>query len=413
MGVRLSFPNGTPEPEGRTNLTAGADTFVGRTAELDELRAVWRDPDRRWVTLVGPPGVGKTRLASHLGWTLVNTVAAVEAWFCGLTEAHSELEVLSLWLTQLDPAAPMRDDIEALWELLVAELAERHAVLLILDGVDALVDTLRPMVGRLLSRLPQVQVVVTSRQPLHGPDEQQMRLGPLPTTEAVALFKTRAQSYGVPPVKAEDEVLRELVERLDGFPLAIELAAARRTIMTPRQMLNRLERRFRLLDGSAPRRGKAALTLRQALDWSWDMLSPTEQSTLAQASVFRGGFTLELAEAIIALPPDEGQETPWVVDLLASLYDRSLLKTERDGATLRYALYASVHDYAADHLRSTTAIRDRHARTMLAWAQQRSAQLDTAHEAQALAQMARERSNLDAAFDHLLIHHPQDAAHLA
>lgn len=335
------------ETEARTSTTRGPRLF-GRVEVLREAVAL-RDGGARLIAIVGPGGVGKTRLATELA----HTSPAGVAGFVDLADARTAQDLARSVGTAIGAGAEPTDAEIAL------ALASRGATLLVLDNCEPIVAETALRVGRWLDLAPRLVVVVTSREPLRVAQERVLRLDPLPPGDAREMF--RALALAARPdldVDGHDEAITRLVERLDGLPLAIELAAARVRTMSPTQLLERMPRRFDLLGGGPRDRSPRQATLRGALAWSWDLLDPDERLALAQCSVFRGGFTLEAAERVLRLGPDA-----WVPNVLEALCDKSLVQL---GANRRYRLLESVREYAAEHLAAqagTEPTEQRH----LAW----------------------------------------------
>jgi predicted ATPase len=316
---------------GPHRLPSERDTFVGRGADLAALHE--RLLEGRLVSLLGIGGTGKTRLALHYARSRLREWPG-GVWFCDLSEARSQEGVLHAVGAALD--LPLQADPAS---QIGHALAERGRCLLILDNFEQVVAVAPATVGRWLDRAAGVRFLVTSRERLGLPGEQVLALDPLDDPAAVALFLERARAVH-PSVTAEPATLEALVRRLDGLPLAIELAASRCRLMTPSQLLARLNERFKLL--SAPvGRSRRHGTLRAMLDWSWDLLRPEERAALAQLSVFAGGFTLEAAEAVL-----EAGEA-WAPDLVQALVDRSLLRLASHD---RFDLLAAVQEYASEKL---------------------------------------------------------------
>lgn len=217
-------------------------------------------------------------------------------------------------------------------------------MLLVLDNFEQLVGAVGPTVGRWLDTVPAASFLVTSRERLAIAGEHVLVLASLPPADAIGLFERRALAAGALPasMRAERKDIRALVAALDHLPLAIELAAARVRVWSPRRILERLSDRFQVLAGSAGVPARQA-TLRAMLDWNWELLAPEERAGLAQASVFRGGFDASAFEAVVAV------DGAWTPGLLQALVDKSLVSDLGGG---RYDLVQVVHAYAADRLGS-------------------------------------------------------------
>jgi predicted ATPase/DNA-binding winged helix-turn-helix (wHTH) protein len=334
-GFRFSGPLlGERRDEVPSRLPAERDLFVGRADELAALETRF-SAGARLISVVGPAGVGKTRLA--LRHARQRQHQAV--WFCDLSEVRGLPGLVYAVARALDVA--LEPDARQPVAQLGHALAARGECLLVLDNFEHLVDLAEPTLGRWLDLAERCRLLVTTRRVLGVAGEEILWLAPLPRAEACALFVHRARAGR--PELSDDELqpVGALVELLDGLPLAIELCAARVRLLPPARLLERLHDRFALLGqphGRLPRQA----TLRAALDWSWELLQPAEQRALAQLSVFSGGFSLEAAEAVLDEPP--------ALDRLQSLVDQSLCFPQGD----RFGMLVSVQEYAADKLGAET-----------------------------------------------------------
>jgi predicted ATPase len=376
----------------RSNLVAERTPLFGRREELARLGALFAG-GARLVTLVGPPGVGKTRLARRYALD-VGLEEQGQAWFCDLSAAASEPEALAVVAGVL--AVPLTG--RAPGEQLAEAVASRGAVLLVLDNFEQLARTATGVAVGLLARAPAARLLVTSREALNITGEARVELGPLGPEEALGLFLDRAAAAGAVELAtlADRAVLAEIVERLDRMPLAIELAAARAPMLSPADLLARLSERFEICRGRLRDRQPRQLSLETAIEASWALLDASEQHALAQASVFRGGFSLEAAEAVLDLP-DGGSP----LDVLEALHDKSLLRAlpARD-APIRYDLYESIRDFAAARLavspRDWTATARRHAEHFVAEGSVWAARVAGSRGAEAVRWLRREADNLGA-----------------
>ncbi|MBP0458513.1 ATP-binding protein [Streptomyces montanisoli] len=338
---------------GRTrpgNLPAELSTFVGRGGELADLVGLLESGQERLLTVVGVGGVGKTRLALRAAAAAARSDRGQKRYCDGVWLV--ELAALrdgdlvdhafadALGLTDQSPRATR--------DVLGEFLAEREA-LLVVDGFEQLADACAAAVRDLLRRAPGLRVLATGRRPLGVEGERTVGLAPLPPEQARELFVARgaARVPGFRPSGADDHAITEVCARLDGIPLALELAAGRLPALSPGQLLARLDDRFALLkDG-----GRGALprhrTLRTAIGWSHELCTPRERLLWARLSVFPGPFDLDAAEYVCGgpdLPADE------VLDLLGALIDQSLVIRDATPAGVRYRMLATVRAYGAQWL---------------------------------------------------------------
>ena len=357
-----------PVREVRHNLPAERDAFVGRTEELRAL-AARLDAGSRLLTVFGVGGTGKTRLVRRYGWTWLGDWPG-GIYFCDLSEARSLDGIFFAVASALQVPLGKEDSAVQLGHA----IAGRGRCLIILDNFEQVLDHAPATLGRWLDRSADAAFLVTSRERLHVAGEELFPIEPLPVArDAVELFTVRARAQRRDFVlgDANRVAVAEVVRLLDGLPLAIELAAARVLVLSPAQLVERLRDRFRLLAGA---RGAAArqATLRAAIDWSWDLLTPWEQAALAQCAVFEGGFTLEAAEAVLDFV--RWPEAPPALDAVQALVDKSLLRTWIPAAQDRYDLdepyfgmYVSIHEYAREKLQASgtgpeRAAEERHGR---------------------------------------------------
>jgi predicted ATPase/DNA-binding SARP family transcriptional activator len=405
-----------PPPRARTNLRAPITSFVGRGDDLDRIMAAFAGA--RLVTLTGPGGAGKTRLAAEAAAGLLERMPD-GVWMVELGSVVDPADlpqaVLSLFgareLRLL--AAPGTTAVPPL-DRLVEALGERR-LLLVVDNCEHLVAAAAALVDHLLARCPGLSVLATSREPLGIAGEVLHPVGPLAVPEgevspaealaypAVRLLADRGAAAR--PGFAVDEatlgpVLR-ICRALDGLPLAIELAAARFHALSPGQVAARLDDRFRLLaDGRRQVAGRHQ-TLRAVIDWSWELLGGDEQVLLRRLSVFAGGATLETAERICAGPVPGGLAADEVLYLLAGLVDRSLVvAAEGDGGGVRYGMLETVRAYGAERCRAAgedETLARAHAGFFLELAEEAEPELRRRDQLRWLARLAAERDNLHAA----------------
>ncbi|WP_075006301.1 ATP-binding protein [Stigmatella aurantiaca] len=351
----------------RGNLPEEPGDIIGREEELECLR-LWLVEGCRLITILGPGGMGKTRLATHFGGLQMGSRQwEGGVWWCDLTEAktlegfcHAVGQALGVQLTSGGAE-------EAPVDLLGRALGGRGAALVILDNLEHLTQLMPATLRRWLAMAPQVRFLVTSQEslrmagerildlaPMGLPDYRDTSLEAVSRSDAVRLFVRRAQAArgSFELTAADAPLVADIVRRLDGIALAIELAAARTALLGIRQLRERLSRRFELLNSGMRDAVARQATLRGAIDWSWSLLDMTEQVVLAQCSVFRGGFTLEAAEAVIALP----HGGPDVLEVVQALRSKSLLRSDAaEGLSgeLRLSMYESIREYASARLDET------------------------------------------------------------
>ncbi|MFJ3903860.1 BTAD domain-containing putative transcriptional regulator [Streptomyces sp. NPDC090025] len=335
-------------------------SFLGRDEELDALAGALGTA--RLITLTGPGGVGKTRLALQAAAARDGDVRVVE-----LASVREESDVpaavlaavtsgdTQVWGGSTLPESGPRDPLTAL-----VEHCARRPMLLLLDNCEHLIGAAAALTAALVARCPGVTVLATSREPLGVPGERLWPVDPLGRDAAIRLFGERGAAVR-PGFRVADDpaAAAEIVRRLDGLPLAVELAAARLRMLTPRQIADRLDDRFRLLTSGSRTVLPRQQTLRAVVDWSWELLAEGERAVLRRLAVFRGGCDLAAAEAVCADPgrgpDDEGadREVPVadVLDAVGALVDRSLVvATPAESGAMRYRLLETVAEYAAERL---------------------------------------------------------------
>jgi len=331
-------------------------SLFARDGDLARLGELFRN--HRLVTLKGPGGIGKTSLARGM-------VATVDrATFVDWSEADGENRAMLV----LAQAAGVRGAVgERLLESVARALGSRTPDLLVLDNCETVIEDAARIAGRLLGAVPGLRILATSRELLQIDEEVVFTVNPLALEGAMALFVERARrARPTYSPDADTTVIEAIARKLEGIPLAIELAAARMSALDAKSVLERLDARFELLRGqrrSSPERHR---TLEQAIAGSWELLSETEQAALTQCAVFRGGFTLTSAQAVLEL--EKG--SPSILDLVQSLVAKSLVHTtEGAGGDLRFHLFDSIREFAVERLSEaeTTNLWARHRAHFLAF----------------------------------------------
>ncbi|MFJ8541906.1 AfsR/SARP family transcriptional regulator [Streptomyces sp. NPDC093586] len=340
----------------RGNLRARLTSFVGRDAEIRALRADLATA--RLVTLLGPGGAGKTRLSQEAAEGAGDS-AQDGAWLAELAPVDDPDAVPEAVLTALGAretvlygagAEEMRAvavaDRQATAVERLVEHCGRRRMLIVLDNCEHVIDAAARLAEELLARCPRLTVLATSREPLGIPGELLRPVEPLPEPAALRLLADRgaAARPGFRPDADEETAAAcaEICRRLDGLPLAIELAAARLRMLTPRQIADRLDDRFRLLTSGSRTVLPRQQTLRAVVDWSWDLLDEEERDVLRRLSVFAGGCDLAAAEAVCG---------PAALEALGSLVDKSLVVAAPSGSDgMRYRLLETVAEYAGERL---------------------------------------------------------------
>ncbi len=399
------LPTDLPPPRSLSvlpnNLPLQLTTFVGRDEETAKVRKLLGTA--RLVTLAGAGGSGKTRLALHVGADLATEYAN------------------GVWLVDLaaitDPGLIMRATAEALGvrqeqdrtadEVLVEHLQGRE-LLVVVDNCEHLAEDAAECIERLLHAAAALTVLATSREPLGAEGETVFRVPSLDTPpehesaeviasyEAVRLFCDRAQRVTQEFTLDRDNTpaVSEICRRLDGMPLAIELAAARVRMLTPQEIAKRLDDRFKLLTGGARTGFRRQQTLRAAVDWSYDLLADTEQRVFRRLAAFVGGFSLDAAEFVCAGDSIDASET---FDVLSILVDRSLVVAEPTGGETRYRLLETMREYGREALAAAgeaPAVFHQHLAWYAALAEEAEPQLEGGGQAEWLERLDQERENI-------------------
>ncbi|MFJ6573778.1 AfsR/SARP family transcriptional regulator [Streptomyces sp. NPDC091292] len=399
---------GLPEPGERNgNIRPRLTSFVGREPELDAIRS---DIQRaRLVTLTGPGGSGKTRLAEEAA------AGHPQAWLAELApldrpEAVPGAVVSALGLRETvlmtsELTVPQDDPVA-----LLVEYCAPRSLLLLLDNCEHVIGAAAELAETLLTRCPGLTVLATSREPLGVPGESVRPVEPLPPHPAHRLFTERAQA--VRPgfdLTREADAVTEICRRLDGLPLAIELAAARLRLLTPRQIADRLDDRFRLLTSGSRTALPRQQTLRAVVDWSWDLLDDQERGVLREASVFAGGWDIGAAESVCG---------PSAAELIGALVDKSLVVAApgdpAEGDGMRYRMLETIHEYVTERAAETPALlaaaEHRHSAWVRALVEEADPLLRSAAQLPWIRRLETEMDNIRAALDRALTARDEEQA---
>lgn len=413
MSVSTGFSR-RPSP-----LPAELTSLLGRDRESEQLRHLLDDPSNRLVTLTGPGGVGKTRLALHVASTLTHAFDDDVAYV-----PLASIREPSLVLPAIAQAfGVFSDALDAPEDQLVDVLYDRH-LLLVLDNFEQILDA-APSLANVLVRCPGVTMLVTSQAPLGIAGEQIYPLPPLTTpsfgqtsietilgSDAVALFVQRARSVN-PNLVIDDRMaatIAEICRKLDGLPLAIELAAARINILSPNALLARLNNRLQVLSGQ--RRGvpDRLRTMRHAIAWSYDLLSPEEQALFRRMSVFVGGISLDAVEAIF----DPANTSRGAFDVLSALVDHSLVQSiPLQTGEARFFMLETLRDYGLEQLdlmEEDDDARLTHATCLLKLSEAAEPHLTGSDQKSWIDRLDPETENLRAAVDWSLSHDHEEIA---
>jgi predicted ATPase/class 3 adenylate cyclase len=397
-GLRTDFPSLRALDAGPGNLRPAPTSFIGRESEVAEVQAAIKA--HRLVTLTGVGGVGKTRLAVEVAAQLGDEFPD-GVWFFELAAVTDPAAVPDavaavLGITQ-QPGKTVSES--------VAAALEGRVRLLVIDNCEHVLDSAADLIEAILARSATVRILATSREGLAVPDEQVWPVRSLDAaagidSAAVSLFVQRAQ--GIAPSFAmvsgdESAAVVEICQRLDGIPLAIELAASRMASMTAGEVRDRLDQRFRLLVGS--RRGlERHHTLRHAMAWSYDLLHDTEKTVLQRCSVFAGGFDLQSACAVAG---SHDLDEYAILEVLDALVRKSLLIADRSSGRTRFSMLETIRQFAEEQLvagGAATEVRAAHSRYFAGREAEILALWDSPRQREAYTWLSVELANLRAAF---------------
>ncbi len=402
-----------------TNLPAPATSFIGREREIRDLSAVLRDPAARLVTLTGTGGTGKTRLSLRIAAELLGDFEG-GAWFVELSEARSAEDVGGAVARAMGVTLNSAD---VPTERVATALEFRKPLLLLLDNFEQVAAFAPETVGLWRKRAPEARFLVTSRSILGLEGETEFEVPPLGVPETsgasrgtarleaydgVRLFLERAREADARfrPDSGMIPAIAELVGRLEGIPLAIEMAAARMKVLKPAEILARLDQRFQVLRSTRRDLPARQQTLLGAIDWSYDLLSPWEKSAFQQLGAFRGGFFLEDAEAVLDLAAFP--EAPDPITAVQTLREKSFLRSVPSEFGTRFGMYLSLQEYGQQKWSEATsqadrlALERRHGERAVAEAERQGERLNGHDVREALARQEADIENVFAAHERAL-----------
>ena len=398
-GLRPEFPPLASLDARPNNLPFQIASFVGRESELREIQE--QLGTKRLITIVGPGGIGKTRLALQ---------AAADAaerfkdgtWFVDLSSMTDPALIAQAIAVVLnvreEPQRPPNDTL--------ADAIGTKSMIVVLDGVDRVVAGAATLAKKLLSRCPSLQIVATGREPLHITGERAVRIGAL--SEATELFLERAREVAPEPVDADEaEVVARICSRLDGIPLAIELAAAHLATLSPHELLSRLSKSMKLLVSRDPTKDERHRTLRAAIAWSYDLLPEPAAAALRGFAVSEGSFDVAAAAAILGHDEDD------VLSLIDELSLKSMISIVGGSRPARYSMMGTVRDYLRDVAQAdeTAQLLPRHFRYFEGLAT--SSQAGASDIPAWLERLDADILNLRAALSWGITHQPVDAGAMA
>jgi predicted ATPase/DNA-binding CsgD family transcriptional regulator len=409
--VEDSQTSARPVPQ--HNLPIQMTSLVGRESATATATALLRRPEVRLLSMIGTGGIGKTRLAIEVATQLF------EDFTDGISfVALAQLRDPDMVLPTIAHTLGLKESgSEPVTDRLHTYLRDKH-LLLVLDNFEHLMPA-APFAGQLLATCPNLKLLVTSREVLHLRAEQQFSVPPLAVPDrkhvaqvqslteypALELFlqRARAVKHEFQLHENNSQSLVEICSRLDGLPLAIELAAARIALLSPQALLVRLDHRLQILTHGHTDLPERQQTLRQTIQWSYELLRPEEQRLFQRMSVFAGGTTLAAVEAVCEA---HGDETDWVFDAVASLIGKSLLQqTEHEGEQPRLVLLETIREFGLEALAVSgemEATRQAHARYYLTLAENAESEYDGPQQTNWFDRLEREHDNLRAALNYFL-----------
>ena len=420
ISARLAVATGptTPLPgehpsRYRTNLPVPTTSFIGWAAEVERLQSLFLKPEVRLLTLIGPGGAGKTRLSLQVATRLVDKFKH-GVYFVAL----GPIRDARLVETTIAQALGVKEEEDgSLTESLKTYLKNRH-ILLVLDNFEQVLRA-APLVSDLLSTARHLKVLVTSRAVLRLYGEHEFEVPPLTLPDlkrlpslpelaqlpSIALFTARARAVqpGFTLTSHNAPAVAELCTHLDGLPLAIELAAARIKLLSPHEIATRLSNRLALLTDGAQNLPRRQQTMRNTLDWSYDLLTTQEKTLFMRLGVFVGGCTLAAVETVAGIPLTTADGLQIDIDplyQLASLLDKSMLVRETAGDEIRFRMLETIHEYACERLdtaEQAELLHQRHTAYYIHLAETAQPELSGAESQVWLERLEREHDNLRAA----------------
>ena len=388
------------------NLPLSLNSFIGRTHERDKIKG-WLGGETRLVTLTGIGGCGKTRLALETGREILPTYRN-GVWLIELAPITNASYIAQAVNTALGAPDPHDETPTA---ALIKYLRDKH-LLLLLDNCEQIISAVAHLAEEILRTCPHLQILATSREAFNIPGETVLQVQPLSLpkenalddSDSTRLFLDRARSI-LPGLQLDEDSASSVAQiclRLDGIPLAIELAASRLSALSVEQIASRLDDRFKLLTTGSRTALPRQQTLRAAIDWSYELLSEDERTLFSRFSVFSGGFTLEAANAVI----DEHPSAEGTLDIISRFVDKSLIAVDRSThSENRYRLLETVREYGREKMQQAgeeAFVRSRHFRFFLAIAKEAEQGLHGRNHIQWIKRLEQEHDNLRAAMEFAL-----------